>query len=76
MGLKERKRLGQLAKRYGLWVMPDPSNRKSYVMSRRDGWWSTAGREVFKWSELRGPDVNWEDIENRLITLSLVTTFG
>jgi hypothetical protein len=76
MGLKDRKRLSRLAKSYGLWVMPDPSNRKSYVMNKCDGWWSTAGREVIEWSELRGPDVNWEDIENRLITLSLVTTFN
>jgi len=76
MGLKDRKRLSRLAESYGLWVMPDPGKRKSYVMSRRDGWWSTAAREVIEWSELRGPDVNWEDIENRLITLSLVTTFS
>jgi hypothetical protein len=76
MGLKERKRLGRLAKGYGLTVMPDPAARRSYVLNRCDGWWSTAAREVIEWSELRGPDVNWEDIENRLIAISLATTFN
>lgn len=76
MGLKDRKRLSRLAESYGLTVMPNPSERKSYVMNKRDGWWSTAGREVIEWSELRGPDVDWQGIENRLIALSLVTTFN
>ena len=75
MGLKERKRLGRLAESHGLTVMPDPDMRRSYVMRHRDGWWSTAGREIINWSELRSTEVDWDDIEDRLIALLLVTTF-
>lgn len=76
MGLRNRKRLGRLAEKHGLTVMPDPHMRRSYVMRRDDGWWSTAGRIVIEWSELRGSDIDWEDIENRLIGLLLITTFS
>lgn len=76
MGLKERKILGRLAKKHGLTVMPDPSMRRSYVIARNDGWWSTAGREIINWSELRSAEVDWDDIENRLIALSLTVTFN
>ena len=75
MGLKERKRLGRLAESHGLTVMPDPDMRRSYVMRNRDGWWSTAGREIINWSELRITEMDWDDIEDRLIALLLVTTF-
>ena len=75
MGLKERKRLGRLAESHGLTVMPDPSMKRSYVMRNREGWWSTAGREIINWSELRSTEVDWNDIEDRLIALSIITTF-
>jgi hypothetical protein len=75
MGLKERKRLGRLAESHGLTVMPDPDMKRSYVMRNRDGWWSTAGREIINWSELRSTEVDWNDIEDRLIALSIITTF-
>ena len=75
MGLKERKRLGRLAESHGLTVMPDPDMKRSYVMRSRGGWWSTAEREIINWSELRSTEVNWNDIEDRIIALSIITTF-